>query len=118
MLDPIRLATPEEIESIRAEADLTPRSSVYAMENSKTGKSDLAVIRQCMEIDPLVRAEGSSLSRAAAFVWALEAILRSAGSSEYYAQIRDTDTDWKQTLVKWGMQPTSTAPEIRFKKLL
>lgn len=117
MLDKIRLASQEEIESIRAEADLTPRSSVYAME-SKSGAPDLAVVRQCVEIDPLVRAEGSSLSRAAAFIWGLETILRSIGATEYYANIHATDEEWQRNLVKWGMSPTSTAPEIRLKKLL
>lgn len=116
MLEPIRLATPEEVEVIRAASDITPRTAVYAFDNAKTGKPDLAVVRQLVEIDPLYCDSGTP--RKVAFIWGMQNILRSFGATEYYFNMPTDDPEWKAAVEKWGAEQISKAPEIRFKKAL
>lgn len=116
MLEPIRVATPEEVEVIRAASDITPRTAVYAFDNAKTGKPDLAVVRQTVEIDPIYCESGTS--RKVAFIWGLQNILRSYGATEYYFNISPEDEEYKANIEKWGAEQISKAPEIRFKKVL
>lgn len=118
MLEKVRLATPEEVQSIQEHADLTPRSSVYAFDNDKTGKPDLAVVRQTVEVDPMILAPGSNTTRQAAFGWALENILRAFGATEYYWQVSPLAEEWLKNLEKWGAQIVSKEPELRLRKNL
>ena len=62
-MDQIRFATAEEVESIRATSDLQPGCIVLAFENAETGKPDLAVVRQCIEVDPVEFADGTGPKR-------------------------------------------------------
>lgn len=118
MLEPIRLATPEEVQSIAETADLTPHSAVYAFDNHKTGKPDLAVVRQCVEIDPMCLAPDSNTARQVAFVWSLQNTLRAFGNTEFYFSVKPSDTEWLRNISKWGAQQVSTEPELRFRKNL
>jgi hypothetical protein len=112
-MEPIRIATPEEIEAIKAHADLTANSTVLAF-----GK-DLAVVRQVSEIDPLFFANDSNPKRRLLFMWGLENMLRMVGVPEYYFNLHADDPKYLATMQEtFGAKPTSTAPEIRFKKSL
>lgn len=117
-MDRIRLANPQEIAEIQDSADLGPTSSVIAFENPK-GLSDLAVLKTVTEIDPVFYRSGSD-SRKAAFIWALETTLRLQGVPAYYFNVRADDefARFREIVTKMGAEPTSTAPEIRFKKVL
>lgn len=117
MLDKIRLASPEEVESIHANADITPRSSVYAFER-KEGKPDLMVVRPCLEFDPMLMRPESGIARRVAFTWGLEGIARALGNTEYYFNVRCSDEDWIRNVEKFGAVRTSVEPEYRYKKSL
>lgn len=112
-MDSIRLATPEEIEGIAADSDLTPASSVVTF-----GGKDFAVVRQCWEIDPMHFAPDSSTSRRLIFGMNLETMLRFNGVKELYFNVPVADEKYIKVLETWGASPTSREPELRFKKVL
>jgi hypothetical protein len=112
MQDRIRLATPEEIETIEKQADLTPRSTVWAY-----GKS-LAVTRLAPEIDPVFWGDGTPDIRKAWFIWGLENMLRGNGMSEFYFNVRVSDEKFIKIAEGFGAEKTSVEPEYRFKKTL
>jgi hypothetical protein len=112
-MDIIRVATPEEIEAIASKADLTTASQVITF-----GGKDFAVLRQCMEIDPMFFAEESSHQRKLIFAMNLETTLRLNGAKEYYFNVPVRDEKYIKVLEALGAQPTSQEPELRFKKVL
>lgn len=115
-MEPIRLATPEEVESIRETSDLTPGSTVVAFPGGHG--TSLAVIRRTVEIDPMHYGEGCPANRKALFVWGLENMLRFMGNTEYYFNVRTEDEAYRQVVQHWGAQQISVGPELRFKKVL
>lgn len=112
-MDIIRYATPEEIESIRSKADLATGGSVVTF-----GGKEFAVIRNVVELDPVIFAEDTSNSRKLFFVQALETFLRLTGTPAYYFNIHAEDEKWLEIAKKNGAEALSTAPEIRLKKTL
>lgn len=110
-LDKIRLATPEEIESIKDKADLTPTSRVLAM------GEQLAVWRIANELDPVFY-NGASDAKKYWFIWGLENILRGAGATEFYFNVSNMDHDYRKIVEHFGAEPTNVEPEIRYKKVL
>lgn len=115
MLDPIRLATPEEIERYGIVSDLVPGATPVAFGDGD--RAHFAVLRTVTEIDPLISPEGDN-KRKALFVWALENALRMMGVPQYYFNIRADNDEWRHISEKWGAQQVSLAPEFRFKKVL
>lgn len=112
MIDPIIPATQEQVEAIRDKSDLGPGCSVWSC-----GK-DLVVARPCTELDPFFFAEGTSDQRKLMLLWGLEGMLRVSGIPAYYFNILESDEKFRAIVERLGAQPTSTAPEIRFKKSL
>lgn len=112
-MDTIRLATPEEIEKIAATSDLTNASRVVSF-----GGKDFAVIRNCIEVDPMYFAEDSSTTRRAIFAMNLETLLRFNDVKEIYFNVPVEDEKYRKVLDTWGAVPTSRSPEIRYKKVL
>jgi hypothetical protein len=112
-MDAVRLATPEEIAAIESTSDLSYGTSVFTM-----GGKDMAVVRNCYEIDPMYFAEDSGTKRKLIFAMNLESILRFQGIKEIYFNVKDGDDDFRGVVETWGAHPTSTAPEIRYKKVL
>lgn len=110
-MENIRLATPEEIESIRESSDLGPGCTVWAMEPS------LAVTRQALELDP-VYYNGVSHSKMALFIWGMENILRAAGHPAYYFNVGSEDEKYQKIIEGFGAQRVSKGPEFRYKKSL
>lgn len=117
-MDKIRLATPEEVSGIAATSDLGPSTTVWAFENTASGEPDLAVIRQAVELDP-VYYRGSN-TRKAAFVFGLETAMRMMGVPAYYFNVPASEdmAAYRSIVQKWGAEPTSPTPEIRYKKVL
>lgn len=112
----IRLATPEEVEGIKAKADLSLGCTVLVLE-SPAGKT-FAVLRQCWEIDPVI-VEGEDAGRRKAMMFfGLETGLNMLGVPEYYFNINATDEAWQGVVKNWGAEQVSEAPELRFKKVL
>jgi hypothetical protein len=116
MFSNFRLATPAEIDTIKDHSDLGPNCTVLAWDNGD--KADLVVIRQALEADPIFWAEGTSSSRKLVFLAILENVLKFAfnNPSAFYFNVHADNADWRATLEKLGAQPTSTAPEFRYKK--
>lgn len=112
MKDRIRLATPEEVATIEKQADLTPRSTVWAFGES------LAVVRMATEIDPVVWGDNCPDIRKGWFIWGLENMLRGAGMSEYYFNIHTDDAKFLSIMKGFGAENISKSPEFRFKKAL
>lgn len=112
-MDKIRLATPEEVQQIKEFSDLTPTSTVITF-----GGKDFAVLRQVWELDPVIFDKDTTDRRKLFFLTNLETAARLQGMNELYFNIHDSDETWKSVAQSWGAEPTSTAPEIRFKKAL
>lgn len=113
-MDAIKLATPEQIERIRATSDLGPTSAVLAMGD------DVAVVKQVTELDPVYFAPDSTTSRRLMFIWGLETWLRLTGTNAYYFNILANEENevWRKVVETHGAKPRSHAPEIRYGKEL
>lgn len=116
-MEPIRLATEEEVKAIKDKGDIDLGCTVLAMDG-KNGVMDTAVIRTCTEIDPVFFHEDTSDTRKALFLWGLENGLRMMGVPFYYFNISATDTKWQETVEKWGGKKTTEEAQFRYKKLL
>lgn len=112
-MDIVRLATPEEVEGIASDSDLTSASSVITF-----GGKDFAVLRSCMEIDPMHFHPDSTTQRRLIFAMNLETMLRLNGVKEVYFNVPVSDEKYIKVLETWGATPTSKEPELRFKKVL
>jgi hypothetical protein len=112
-MDPIRTATPEEIEVIKDGADLYPGLTTVLKYGDLTG-----VLRNCTEFDPLISAPGTPLSRKVQFTWGIETFLRLTGTPFYYFNVDVNDEHWIANVKHWGAIQVSQTPELRFKKLL
>ncbi len=108
-MDAVKLSTPEEVEEIAMSSDLSPGAVVVSF------GPDRAVIRTVLEIDPVFC---ENPKRKAWLVSHLETWLRLNGVSSYYFNISANDSEWKETVERWGAKQVSTEPELRFKKEL
>jgi len=114
MIPFIRPATKEEVEPILTKADLTPTSSVWAWPNKEL--VDLAVIRQCVEVDPVIFAENSGNQRKAMFFWGLLNMLKATGTNEVYFDVdAENNEAYIEILEKMGAKKTTEKPQYRFK---
>lgn len=113
----IRLATKEEVETLRTNSDLDIGSTVFAWDKHDS-VPDFAVIRQCTEVDPVKFSSSTDNRRKTLFIWGLEHMLKGAGVPFYYFNVDAADTQWQGVIRTWGAKETSPTPEIRFKKIL
>lgn len=112
----IRLATPEEVETIKDQCDLDSTCVVLALDTQKgTG---FGVQRVATEIDPIIIPNDWD-NRLRVMLWRdLETVVWAQGAKSYYFNIHETDTEWIKVMKNWGAEQVSTAPEFRFKKAL
>lgn len=114
----IRLATEAEIDSIRDKSDILPgHTQVLALDN-KEGGADLAVVRNCVELNPVVYADGTNDLRRARFLYALEERFLGAGVDRYYFQLDAADAHYIKVAKSWGAQQVSPHPEFRMLKVI
>ena len=115
----IRLATQEEVDSIKEVSDLDASCNVFALNSNGdgTGKVGLAVRRVCTEIDPLV-ADGLTTRFKAVFIRDIETVLAAQGVLSYYFNIDPDDIEWIDFITKWGGEQVSKKPLLRFKRTL
>jgi len=112
----IRLATPEEVDSIKDGSDLDTGDVVFALDTHKgVGK---AVRRVCTEIDPMFPPPEWDTKLRAMFVRDLETVLWSQGGTHYYFNIDAEDTDWQHVVETWGASKVSPKPMLRYKRTL
>lgn len=115
MIPFIRNASENEINSIKDRADLTASSSVWCWPDDK-GEVDSAVIRQCVEIDPVFFAPTSGNSRKMFFFWGLVNMLKANGAREVYFDIdAEGSEQYVNILEKLGATKTTAKPQYRFK---
>lgn len=114
----IRPATEEEVKPIAEGADLTGSTVVWAWPNEK-GVCDLAVLRQCMEIDPLHFLGSSGTQRKLMFIWAMCNMLKASGTREIYFNVDvEGGEEWIKFLAKLGASRLNAKPQFRFKLAL
>lgn len=111
MLEKIRLATPEEVEAIAKEADLTPMSKVLAMGDMR------AVWRVAHELDPVFYGDAPD-ARKYKFIWGIENIMKGSGCTEFYFNVPVSDEKYNKIVEHFGAQRTSKEPEYRYKVVL
>ena len=114
-MDQIRFATVSEVESIKATSDLQPGCVVLAFENAATGRPDLAVVRTCVEVDPVYFNEETSKRRITMFMWALAQHLRLTNAPSFYFQTAVDNEEWHKVAKSFGAIQISPVPEYRFK---
>lgn len=113
----LRLASPEEIDSIRPRADLDFAKAIYAKDNPK-GPPHLAVLRLAPEVDPAFFAEGTDTRNRVSFIRDLETALWAQGLAAYYFTADQQDSEWATIVQHWGAQPLFATPHQRYKKIL
>lgn len=111
-MDSIKLATPEQIERIRATSDLPTIGAVLAMGD------DLAVVKQVTELDPVYFAETSTTSRRLMFIWGIENYLRLTGVDRYYFDVPTDNETWRHNVETHGAEQLSTGAVYKYKKVL
>ena len=115
----VKLATPEEIETIKATSDLDFATGVWASHH-KDGKVDIAVTKMVPEMDPVYFSPASDNRRKVDFISSLENMLRAVGIKAYYFNVsaEEKGKAWVEICKAWGAEQLSPGPELRFKKLL
>jgi hypothetical protein len=112
----IRLATPEEVETIRATADLDSTCIVLALESAQG--IGLAVIRQAVELDPIYFPPEWNTKQKVFFIRDLETVMHAKGAISYYFNVDATNETWIENIKNWGAETVSLQPELRFKVTL
>jgi hypothetical protein len=116
MINRIRVATPEEVKSIEATADCQVGCTVLALDTPE-GVS-FAVVRTCVEVDPVIYPEKLSNRMKAMFQRDVETVLAAQGVPKYYFNVHADNKAMIDSVQSWGAVPQSTEPEIRFMKVL
>lgn len=116
MINHVRIATPAEIEKIRAQADLEMPCQVLALDHT-ADQASLAVVRQAIELDPVFFGQANNMQKAR-FIYALEERLMGAGIGVYYFNVAESNKEWQDTIRSWGAEQVSPGAELRFKRLL
>ncbi len=112
----IRLATAEEIESIKDKSDLDVGCNVFALDIGKgTG---FAIRRVCTEINPMISPESWDLRPRLMFIRDLETVMAAQGATHYYFNVAAEDVEWQENVKHWGAEQVSESLELRFKKIL
>lgn len=113
-MEKIRLATPDEIKAIEDRIGSPLRRDVWAFP-SKNNPSDFAVVRNCIELDPVIFAPSTDDRRKYLMIWGMENILKGAGVQEYYFNVHVADERWNQVVQGWRAERTSKEPEYRYR---
>jgi hypothetical protein len=112
----IRLATSEEVETIRENSDLDPTCAILAL-TTQAG-TPLVVSRVAREIDPMHFPAQMSYRQRFMFIRDIENILWGQGCERYYFNINAEDKEWRDVVKNWGAEQVSPEPIIRYKRTL
>ena|SRR5258708_3360025 len=112
----IRLASSEEVDSIKGQGDLDDGCVVFALDTQKG--IGFAVRRICTEIDPMIPGAEWDTKLRAMFTRDLETILFAQGGKTYYFDVDAEDEAWQHVVKTWGAERVSVKPVIRFKRTL
>lgn len=112
-MDNVRLATAEEIETMKDHSDLQFATQVYSYGDAR------AVYRLAPELDPVDFGTLSNNSKRT-FLAFLETHMRLSGVPAYYFNVSSGPEmeQYRKVVENWGAVPTGQGPEIRYKKTL
>lgn len=111
-MDPIKLATPEQIAAVKDRIDLEIGCAVYAFGDS------LACVRTQTRLDPVIFSEKDNTHKRLLFVWGLETAMRLNGVPAYYFNVPTSDPDWIRAVEHNGAERLHTEPMLEYKKVL
>ena len=115
-MERVRLATIEEVEKIKDEADLIPTSSVFALD---TTKGPIFGVRRIVnELDPVFLPEGTDRRMKVVFARDMANGLWFQGVTEMYFNVDASDIEWQKNVEGFGAERTSKSPEFRYKLVL
>ena len=114
----LRLATEEEINAIRDRSDLMPHHTQVLALDGDAGTPDIAVVRDCIEVNPVVYGSSTNDLRRARFLYALEERLLGAGVDRYYFQLDASNLHYIKVAKAWGAEQVSPHPEVRMLKVI
>lgn len=109
----LRLATADEINSIRHSADLDNGTIVLALDTQYG--SILGVVKTCVEVNPVYFPDGCSDKMKYFFMRDVETFLSAKGISSYYVQLPTNDETYLETMKHYGAEQVSKEAELRFK---
>lgn len=112
----LRVATTEEIDSIRLTSDLDPTCIVLALDTPNG--TVLSVVRTALEVDPVYFPEGFPDRFKLFFMRDIETFLSAKGALSYYFNVKAEDEQWQSVIKNFGAEQVSPQAEIRFKKML
>lgn len=115
MIKRIRVATQEEVDSIKSNSDCQG-CMVLALDTPDG--TPLAVVRTVVEVDPVIYPEGLSDRSKAVFQRDIETVLAAQGVAKYYFNVHATNDKMLHVAQTLGAVAQSTEPEIRFAKVL
>jgi len=114
----IRPATEDEILAIKDCSDILPgRTQILALDDGH-GDRDIAVVRNCVERNPVIYAKNTNDLRRVRFLYSLEERLLGAGIDRYYFQLNAADAHYIKVAENFGAQQVSPHPEIRMLKVI
>ena len=116
MIQRLRLATPEEIEKIKADSDLDPTCKVLSLDTAMG--TPIAVIRLGIETDPVYYPKEFGAKQIAMFSRDILNYLWAQNVERFYFNIDATDTNWADHLKAEGCEQVSKIPELRFKRTI
>lgn len=112
----IRVATPEEVESVRKMGDLDDTTIVLAL-NTQQGVP-LAVLRTVTEVDPVIYPPDLPVRMKAMFQRDIETVLAAKGVGKYYFNVHVSNEAMLKVTESLGAERMSTEPEYRFRVIL
>lgn len=115
MINRIRVATPEEVETVVKSGD-SREGTVLALTTPEG--TPLAVIRTVVEVDPIFFPEKLSDRMKAMFIRDIETVLAAQGVSKYYFNVHSSNEKMVNYSTHYGAFKLSTEPEFRFVKAL
>lgn len=115
-MERVRLATQQEVEGIQNGGDLTPTSTVFALDTAKG--TILGVRRICNELDPVFLPDGIDARMKVIFARDMANGLWFQGVTEMYFNVSVEDTEWQRNIEKFGVERISRTPEFRYKLVL
>jgi hypothetical protein len=114
----IRLATESEIDGIRDRADLMPGHTQVLALDADSGTPDLAVVRNCIELNPVIYGSATNDMRRARFLYSLEERFLGANVDRYYFMLAADAEHYQKVAESWGAEKVSPHPEIRYLKVI
>lgn len=109
----LRLATQEEIASIRESSDLDNGTIVVALDTQHG--VILGVIKTSVVVNPVYFPEGCSDKMKYFFMRDIETFLSAKGASCYYIFLPGNDPTYSDTMKHYGAEQVSKEPELFFK---